>query len=247
MISLNTHLSTIGISSAKGIDLVMQRDQIKSTLPRSNGTSSQDVQPADTSKKRVAGNNELTPEQQRQVEELKQIDSKVHQHEQAHLAAGRDLITSGPNYTYTYGPDGKRYATGGEVGIDTAAEKQPEANIDKGQRIQTAALAPSEPSPQDYRVASLGSQLETQGHSELVRQQQEERIAQEEAARQKREALTPASDTVAAPAHAPSHQASVEGNQASGRNSQETRTLVQNAYATATAGPANAGRVSEFA
>ena len=32
----------------------------------------------------------------------------------------RGLVTRGASYTYTMGPDGRRYATGGEVGIDTA-------------------------------------------------------------------------------------------------------------------------------
>lgn len=110
---------------------------------------------------------QLTAEQQRTVARLQQIDRAVRAHEQAHLSAGRDVVTSGAQYDYTYGPDGKRYAVGGEVGIDTSAEQKPEANIEKGRRIQAAALAPANPSPQDYRVAAIGSQLESKGWAEL--------------------------------------------------------------------------------
>lgn len=120
---------------------------------------------------------QLSTEEQRSVAQLQQIDRNVRIHEAAHLAAGRDVVTSGASFSYTYGPDGKQYAVGGEVGIDTAAEKEPAANIDKGQRIQAAALAPRDPSPQDYRVASIGVQLESQGRSELSQQQAAERAA----------------------------------------------------------------------
>jgi hypothetical protein len=111
---------------------------------------------------------ELTPEQQRQVARLKEIDRNVRAHEAAHMRAGRGVVTSGASYSYTYGPDGKAYAVGGEVGVDTSAEAKPQANIDKGQRIRAAAMAPSDPSPQDYRVASVGGQLEARGRADLA-------------------------------------------------------------------------------
>ena len=90
-------------------------------------------------------------------------------HEQAHIAAGRDVITSAASFTYTNGPDGKQYAVGGEVGIDTSSESKPEANISKGERIQAAALAPVDPSSQDYQVAAVGVQLVAQGEAELAK------------------------------------------------------------------------------
>jgi hypothetical protein len=111
---------------------------------------------------------QLSPEQQREVARLKEIDRHVRAHEAAHMAAGGGLVTGGATYTYAYGPDGKAYAVAGEVGIDTSHEAEPEANISKGQRIQAAALAPADPSPQDYRVASAGAQLTAQGYAELA-------------------------------------------------------------------------------
>ena len=242
MISLNTHLNTIGISAAKGVDLFLQRDQVNATLPRSESAAGSQAA-AETDRKQASRKQELTPQQQQQVDELAQIDRQVHQHEQAHISAGGDLITGGPNYSYTYGPDGKQYATGGEVGIDTAAEKKPEANIAKGQHIQAAALAPADPSPQDYQVASIGNQLEAQGRGDLIRQQQQERVAEEEAARQQRDAQAAASGAPAAEAG----QAAATANQTGEQNPGDNRQLVQKAYATVAAGPAAAGRVSTFA
>ncbi|WP_170228280.1 putative metalloprotease CJM1_0395 family protein [Denitratisoma oestradiolicum] len=132
-------------------------------MPKSKGAVRLDLKPR-----------ELTPEQQRQVQELRQIDQRVRAHEQAHISAGHGVITSGASFAYTYGPDGRQYAVSGEVGIDTSAEDKPEANIDKGQRIQAAALAPRDPSPQDRSVAAIGARLEDRGYADLALQRQQE-------------------------------------------------------------------------
>ena len=85
---------------------------------------------------------DLTEEEQEQVSELKSRDREVRAHEQAHLAAAGPYATGGPSYTYQEGPDGRRYAVGGEVGIDTSpVSGDPEATIQKAQQIRAAALA----------------------------------------------------------------------------------------------------------
>ena len=123
------------------------------------------------------------------VRELQAIDRRVREHEAAHLRAGRGVVTSGANFNYVYGPDGRQYAVSGEVGIDTSPERKPEANIDKGERIQAAALAPRDPSEQDYRVAAVGAQLESRGRADLAVQQAEQRAVEAEQGRAERERL----------------------------------------------------------
>ena len=128
----------------------------------------------DSPKTQASQASEYTPSEQRRIAELARIDARVRAHELAHINVGRDLITSGPSYEYTYGPDGKRYAVAGEVGIDTSPEQEAQANIDKGQHIQAAALAPADPSPQDYAVATTGKELEALGRSEMHERQSAE-------------------------------------------------------------------------
>lgn len=230
MLNLNTNLNSVGISAAKGIDLVTKRDELAATLPRPGGSADQTTDAAASESKNTPSRTpELTPAQQRQVRELERTDRKVREHEQAHISAGRELITSGPNYTYTYGPDGKQYVVGGEVGIDTSPESEPEANIDKGQRIQITALAPSDPSPQDYRVASVGGQLESQGRSDLVREQLEQ-ASQQQPTSQTEPVETPASEVSATESPAA-----------------DSRQVVRDTYARAAGGSAQAGQVSVFA
>ena len=65
------------------------------------------------------------------------------------------------------GPDGKMYAVGGEVKIDTSRENDPEATIRKMQQVRRAALAPTPPSATDRSVAAQASQIEAQARTDL--------------------------------------------------------------------------------
>ena len=113
----------------------------------------------------------LTEEEKRDISELKSKDRKVHAHEQAHIAAGGNLIIGGPYYEYTNGPDNKRYAVSGEVTIDTSeVEGDPEATIIKAGRIRQAALAPADPSPKDRSVAAEAATMAFRAQMELLKQ-----------------------------------------------------------------------------
>ncbi len=104
------------------------------------------------------------------VSQLKARDREVRAHEQAHLSVAGQYAT-GLSYTYQSGPDGKRYAIGGEVGIDTSpVAGDPEATIQKMMVVQSAAMAPAQPSSQDYRVASSARQTMSEARAELTAQ-----------------------------------------------------------------------------
>lgn len=116
----------------------------------------------------------LTAEEQETVKQLKARDREVRQHEQAHLAAAGPHAKGGPTYDYTTGPDGQRYAIGGEVQIDTSPiPNDPEATIQKAQTIKRAALAPAEPSDQDLRVAAQADQIMREAQQDLAEQTRE--------------------------------------------------------------------------
>jgi hypothetical protein len=110
----------------------------------------------------------LTPEEQSEVDQLRARDAEVRAHEAAHQAAGGGL-TGGASYTYQSGPDGKRYAIGGEVQIDSSPEREPAATIAKMMRVKAAALAPAQPSSQDLAVATQAEATAQQARQELAR------------------------------------------------------------------------------
>jgi hypothetical protein len=71
----------------------------------------------DSPAKGTQDSQQLSEKEQHVVEELRKRDREVRSHEQAHLAAAGSLASGGPTLTYQVGPDGKRYAVGGEVPI----------------------------------------------------------------------------------------------------------------------------------
>jgi hypothetical protein len=77
------------------------------------------------------------------------------------------------SYQHQRGPDGKSYAVGGEVKIDTSREKDPQDTITKMQQVKRAALAPSQPSGQDKSVAAQASQIEAEARIELLKENDE--------------------------------------------------------------------------
>ncbi|MBF0218369.1 MAG: hypothetical protein HQL49_02385 [Gammaproteobacteria bacterium] len=123
-----------------------------------------------TEKDRLDPTPELSAEEQRVVQQLQQRDREVRTHEQAHISAAGDLPVTPATYEYDEGPDGKRYAVGGEVGITIPNPEEPREKIDVGIQVQRVALAPAEPSTQDRKVAAQGSKMEQEGRSELAQQ-----------------------------------------------------------------------------
>ena len=116
----------------------------------------------------ITAGEDLSPEQKREVEQLKKRDREVKAHERAHMAAGSGVVIGGANYEYQRGPDGKMYAVGGEVNIDTSRENEPAQTIRKMQEVKRAALAPAQPSAQDRSVAAQASQVEAEARIELA-------------------------------------------------------------------------------
>ncbi|MEO0423376.1 MAG: putative metalloprotease CJM1_0395 family protein [Pseudomonadota bacterium] len=111
----------------------------------------------------------LTEAEQRELRELQARDREVRAHEAAHAAAAGSLARGAPTYTYARGPDGRQYAVGGEVQIDTGViAGDPRATLEKAQQIQRAALAPGEPSAQDRAVAAAAAQMATEARAELA-------------------------------------------------------------------------------
>lgn len=130
-----------------------------------NDASASDPDGRPSAAKRARGPNELTPDEKQQVEKLAARDAEVRTHEMAHLAAAGSLAMGGPNYVYQTGPDGKNYAIGGSVKIDTSPGRTPEETLRKSQQIRAAALAPSDPSPQDLKVAASAASMGIEAQS----------------------------------------------------------------------------------
>lgn len=107
-------------------------------------------------------------QEQSAIAQLASRDAEVRMHERAHSAVGGQLAGA-PSYRLVRGPDGKSYATAGEVSIDISTEpNDPEATLAKAERVMRAALAPADPSPQDLAVAAAAAQLMAEARAEIA-------------------------------------------------------------------------------
>jgi hypothetical protein len=124
-------------------------------------------------------NRELTYEELKLVDKLKERDREVRRHEQAHLSAAGGHARGGASYEYESGPDGKSYAVAGHVDIDgSPVNGNPEATLQKAMTVQRAALAPAEPSGADRAVAAQAAAM----GRDAMKQIQEERAKESGAA-----------------------------------------------------------------
>lgn len=119
---------------------------------------------------RSQGDGQLSEADLQKIQVLQQRDREVRAHEMAHVAAGGSLVRGGASFTYEFGPDGQRYAMGGEVGIDTSPGRTPAETLAKAEQIRAAALAPADPSGQDRQVAAMATRMAMQASMELASQ-----------------------------------------------------------------------------
>jgi hypothetical protein len=119
---------------------------------------------------RAAGPKPLTPDDERVVRQLEARDTQVRAHEAAHQAAARGL-GGAASFTYSTGPDGRRYAVGGEVPVQLKSGRTPDETISNAQAVRSAALAPADPSGQDMAVASEAAQMEAEARQQKSQDQ----------------------------------------------------------------------------
>jgi len=129
---------------------------------------------------RAAGEEELDTAERLLLAELKSTDAAVRRHERAHLAVAGSLARGGANYDYRLGPDGNRYAVGGDVSIDVSRAGDPRKTISKMERVRAAALAPAVPSAQDRRVAATADMIKLEARQELENLVKEEMAEKQE-------------------------------------------------------------------
>ena len=108
------------------------------------------------------------------VRELKRAEQEVIAHEAAHQAAG-GALTGAATYSYTQGPDGRSYITGGEVSIHIPVSSDPEKTLRDMEQVQRAALAPGNPSGQDLSVAGKAAAAAAQARQELAAKNREDK------------------------------------------------------------------------
>lgn len=161
------------VNSEENRETEREQRQASRSVTTKTGTESEATSSAKGAAPTAPNGEPLTPEDLAHLEQLKVNDRAVRQHEMTHQIVG-GVHAGGASYEYEVGPDGKRYAVAGEVSIDYGAVKgDPQATIEKMEKVIAAALAPADPSVQDRKVAAMARQTLVSARLELAQLQTE--------------------------------------------------------------------------
>lgn len=167
-----SELATIAESEIKDEVLLSKKALELYSLEKDKNENGETTQDKEKSQNENSNEGEiskkLTPEEEKQVAELKARDAEVKTHEQAHRAAAAGINTSAPSYEYETGPDGQRYAVGGEVNVSIKESSDPEETLRDAEIMKAAALAPAEPSSQDLAVARMADGIIQKAQREIA-------------------------------------------------------------------------------
>ncbi|MDR3038436.1 MAG: hypothetical protein LBV21_03970 [Candidatus Adiutrix sp.] len=120
---------------------------------------------------------ELSEAEKQEVQKLAQRDREVKAHEQAHVAASGGLAGS-PHYEYQTGPDGRRYAVGGEVSVRRGGSSNVDQALREAEAVKRGAVAPAQPSSQDRAVAAAAEADLTRLRAEKTKRERAEKEAE---------------------------------------------------------------------
>ncbi len=174
-INYSTRYDSISIARKNEPDPPVEQDKATSTINNSPEKQTEEDKETKTTGKSYQGT-ELSVDDLKKIDSLKKRDQEVRAHEQAHISAGGQYVRSGARFNYQTGPDGMRYAVGGEVTIDTGKEGNPEETVAKMRAVARAALAPANPSGKDRAVAASARKTESEAIQDLNNLNEEEII-----------------------------------------------------------------------
>lgn len=222
-----------GTTTATGLGIKLPEDTVTlsgkqpdaKTDAKSAGNTTDNPETAKTEPKpgektTASGQSVEDPAIQAQIAKLKQTEEKVKAHEAAHKAVGGNLASSA-SYSYTRGPDGQSYITGGEVQIDMSDGRTPQETISRMQQVIRAALAPADPSGQDRAVAAAAASRMTEAQQEKL---------QADSPTAEKDPTQPVDPAKAAAAEAANPTAEQDATTAQTTASQATEKRIQQAY-----------------
>lgn len=150
-------------------------DSVANRAAEENGSDTGSANRSGETSKKGDGSRLKRADEKALIAKLQARDSEVRAHEAAHLAAAGGIASGGASFSYQRGPDGKMYAIGGEVPISASGGSSPRQKIKTMRQVAAAAMAPADPSPQDYAVAANARSEEMRALQELRKEEAEVR------------------------------------------------------------------------
>lgn len=167
-----------------------QGEFLASSKPEKKGTADNKKQEKDSSSStdsKKSSSKELKSEdsgEEATLRALKARDAEVRAHELKHLASAGQYASGGIVYDYQTGPDGRLYAVGGHVNVNTGSVSgDPEATLQKARTLRMTAMSVGDPSAADSAVAQGASQMESDAMSQIADENRNASVSSAEIAR----------------------------------------------------------------
>ena len=120
---------------------------------------------------------ELSAEELQELRAMERRDQQVRTRDMAFIAAAGGAAGS-YSVQYETGPDGRRYAVGADVKLDTSEGATPEQTLAKARALRAATMSARGDSTTDASAASKATRMEAEARAEIER----ERAAEVQAA-----------------------------------------------------------------
>jgi|GEM_PF-5516640 len=144
---------------------VIQQDKSEKNTPNTSRDKSpvEEIVDAKTSNVGI-----LSLEQRRDIAKLRLRDMEVRAQIQAHMASAGKYSKGGVNYEFEKGPDGRSYATNGEVSISIPEGKTPEENLRIAIQVERAVTSSPSITQADRAVSALARRKAALARKEIL-------------------------------------------------------------------------------
>ena len=116
----------------------------------------------------LPGQDELSADELQTLRELERRDLQVRTQDMAFIAAAGGAAGS-YSLQYETGPDGRRYATGADIKLDTSEGATPEQTLAKARALRSAAMGGRSSSSTHATAAAKAVRMETEARAEIER------------------------------------------------------------------------------
>ena len=117
---------------------------------------------------------DLSSEEQQQLRDLERRDQQVRTRDMAFIAAAGGAAGS-YSVEYETGPDGRRYAVGADIKLDTSEGATPEQTLAKARALRAATMSARGESSTDASATAKAVRMEAEARAEIERERAAER------------------------------------------------------------------------
>lgn len=166
--------SSEALQAAKERSLADNMIEVELQATHGERDARQDQEPIDSGMHSVEN---LSTEEQQQLRELERRDQQVRTRDMAFIAAAGGAAGS-YSLQYETGPDGRRYAVGADIKLDTSEGATPEQTLAKARALRAATMSARADSSNDASAAAKAVRMEAEARAQIER----ERAADSQAA-----------------------------------------------------------------